>query len=38
MLDGEISDTLEELDVIVTTFELRYRFFRKSHDFEKERK
>ena len=33
MLDGEISNTLEELDVIVTTFELRYRFFRKSHAF-----
>ena len=35
MLDNEISNTLEKLDVDLTTWELR--FCEKSHDFEKER-
>ena len=41
MLDDNISDTLEELDVDLTTLELKYKFFEnfeKPHDFEKERK
>ena len=41
MLDDNKSDTLEELDVDLTTLELKYKFvenFEKPHDFEKERK
>ena len=41
MLDDNISDTLEELNVDLTTLELKYKFFEnfeKPHDFEKERK
>ena len=37
MPDDEISDTLEELDVNLTTLELICRFCVKPHDFEKER-
>ena len=37
MLDDEINDILEKLDVNLTTLELRYIFYDKSHDFEKER-
>ena len=41
MLDDNISDTLEELDIDLTTLELKYNFFEnfeKPRDFEKERK
>ena len=41
MLDDNKNDTLEELDVDLTTLELKYKFFEnfeKPHDFEKERK
>ena len=37
MLDDEISNILENLDVNLTTLELRYRFCEKSHNFEEER-
>ena len=36
MLDDEINDTLEKLDVDLTTLELTYKFWEKSHDFEEE--
>ena len=37
MLDDEISDIIEMLDVNLTTLELRCRFCKKPHDFEKEK-
>ena len=37
MLDDEISDTLEKLDVNLTTLELRNSFCKKPYNFEKER-
>ena len=37
MIDDEISDTLEKLDVNLTTLALRSRFCEKPYDFEKER-
>ena len=37
MLHDEISYILEKLDVNLTTLQLRYNFFEKPHDFEKER-
>ena len=37
MLDDEISDTLEKLNVNLTILELRCKFCKKPHDFEKER-
>ena len=41
MLDDNISDSLEELDVYLTTLELKCKLFEnfeKPHDFEKEKK
>ena len=37
MLDDKISNILENLDVNLTTLELRYRFCEKSYNFEEER-
>ena len=37
MLNDEKSDILEKLDVDLTSFELKCRFYEKPHDFEKER-
>ena len=37
MLDDEISDILEKLDVNLITLELRCRFCKRPHDFEKDR-
>ena len=37
ILDDEISDLLEELDVDLTTLELRCKFCGKPHDFKRER-
>ena len=38
MLDDKVSNILEELDVNLKTLELRWRFYKKLHDFEKVRK
>ena len=37
MLDDEIRNVKEKLEVNLTTLEIRYRFCKKPHDFERQR-